>query len=44
MNAAWAREWAASITNVEKLMDMYAEDADFEERHYRSQRTGQGGD
>jgi steroid delta-isomerase-like uncharacterized protein len=31
MNAAWAREWAASFTNVEKLMDMYADDADFED-------------
>ncbi len=31
MNAAWAREWAASMTNVEKLMDMYADDADFED-------------
>jgi steroid delta-isomerase-like uncharacterized protein len=31
MNAAWAREWAATITNVEKLMDMYADDADFED-------------
>jgi steroid delta-isomerase-like uncharacterized protein len=31
MNAAWAKEWAASFTNVEKLMDMYADDADFED-------------
>jgi steroid delta-isomerase-like uncharacterized protein len=31
MNAAWAREWAASFTNVEKLMEMYADDADFED-------------
>ena len=31
MNAAWAREWAANFTNVEKLMDMYADDAEFED-------------
>jgi steroid delta-isomerase-like uncharacterized protein len=31
MNAAWAREWAASFTNVEKLIDMYADDAEFED-------------
>jgi steroid delta-isomerase-like uncharacterized protein len=31
MNAAWTKEWAANFTNVEKLMDMYADDAEFED-------------
>jgi len=31
MNVAWAKEWAANFTNVEKLMEMYADDARFED-------------
>jgi len=31
MNAAWAREWAANFANPDKLMDMYAADAQFED-------------
>ena len=31
MNAAWAREWAANFANPDKLMDMYADDAQFED-------------
>ena len=30
MNAAWAKEWAANFANLDKLMDMYAADAQFE--------------
>ena len=31
MNATWAKEWAANFTNPDKLMDMYADDAQFED-------------
>jgi ketosteroid isomerase-like protein len=31
MNAAWAREWAANFANPDKLIDMYADDAQFED-------------
>ena len=31
MNATWAREWAANFANPDKLMDMYAADAQFED-------------
>ena len=31
MNAAWAKEWADNFANLDKLMDMYADDAQFED-------------
>ena len=31
MNAAWAKEWVANFANLYKLMDMYADDAQFED-------------
>ena len=31
MNTAWAKEWAANFANLDKLMDMYADDAQFED-------------
>ena len=31
MNAAWAKEWVANFANLDKLMDMYAADAQFED-------------
>jgi steroid delta-isomerase-like uncharacterized protein len=31
MNLAWAKEWAANFTNVEKLIEMYADSAVFED-------------
>jgi carboxymethylenebutenolidase len=31
MNIAWAKEWAANFDNVEKLMELYADDAKFED-------------
>ncbi len=31
MNTAWASEWTANFTNPDKLMDMYADDAQFED-------------
>ena len=31
MNAAWAKEWAANFANLDKLMDLYAADAQFED-------------
>jgi steroid delta-isomerase-like uncharacterized protein len=31
MNVAWAKEWAANFTNVDKLIEMYADDAKFED-------------
>jgi hypothetical protein len=31
MNAAWAKEWAANFANLDKPMDMYAADAQFED-------------
>jgi hypothetical protein len=30
MSVACAKEWAENFTNVEKLMEMYADDACFE--------------
>src|SRR5215470_6015689 len=31
MNATWAKEWADNFANLDKLMDMYADDAQFED-------------
>jgi steroid delta-isomerase-like uncharacterized protein len=31
MNIAWAKEWADNFANIEKLIDMYAADAQFED-------------
>jgi steroid delta-isomerase-like uncharacterized protein len=31
MNTAWAKEWAANFADLDKLMDMYADDAQFED-------------
>ena len=31
MNTAWAKEWAANFANLDKLMDMYTDDAQFED-------------
>ncbi len=31
MNLDWAKEWAANFANVEKLIEMYADDATFED-------------
>jgi len=31
MNAAWAKEWAVNFANPDKLIDMYTDDAQFED-------------
>jgi len=31
VNTAWAKEWADNFANLDKLMDMYADDAQFED-------------
>ncbi|MGE0822841.1 MAG: ester cyclase [Candidatus Binatia bacterium] len=31
MNTSWAEEWAANFADLDKLMDMYADDAQFED-------------
>lgn len=40
MNAAWAKEWAANFSNVDKMMDMYADDAQFEDVILAHQEKG----
>lgn len=42
MNVAWAKEWAANFTNVEKLMEMYADDARFEDVIIAHKEEGKG--
>ena len=40
MNVAWAKEWAANFTDVEKLIEMYSDDARFEDVIIAHQEEG----
>jgi hypothetical protein len=40
MNAAWAKEWTAHFAHLDKPMDMYAADAQFEDVSIAHKESG----
>jgi steroid delta-isomerase-like uncharacterized protein len=43
MNLEWAKEWVANFNNVDKCIEMYADDAQFEDVIFAHKENGKDG-